>query len=61
MLWILVDEGPTNNTANRFNRYRIQKVSEENDGTYQVIAIKYDHAKYDYVNKGEADYGNRKV
>ena len=25
MLWILVDEGPTNNTANRFNRYRIQK------------------------------------
>ncbi len=60
-LWVLVDEGPTNNSNNQFNRYRIQKVSEENDGTYQVIAIKYDHAKYDYVNKGQADYGNRKT
>mgnify|MGYP001448066838 CR=1 FL=1 len=61
MLWILVDEGPTNNSANQFNRYKVQKVSENNDGTYQVIGIKYDHAKYDYVNKGEADYGNRRT
>ena len=61
MLWILVDEGPTNNTANRFNRYKVQKITENNDGTYQIIGIKYDHAKYDFVNKGEADYGNRKT
>ena len=61
MLWILVDEGPTNNTANRFNRYKVQKITENNDGTYSIIGIKYDHAKYDFVNKGEADYGQRKT
>jgi predicted phage tail protein len=61
MLWILVDEGSTNNTVNRFNRYKIQKITENNDGTYSIIGIKYDHAKYDFVNKGEADYSNRKT
>ena len=61
MLWILVDEGPTNNTENRFNRYKVQKITENNDGTYSIIGIKYDHAKYDFVNKGEADYGQRKT
>tara|TARA_B100000035_G_scaffold191766_1_gene163711 strand:+ start:3802 stop:6411 length:2610 start_codon:yes stop_codon:yes gene_type:complete len=61
MLWILVDEGPTNNTAHRFNRYKVQKITENNDGTYSIIGIKYDHAKYDFVNKGEADYGQRKT
>ena len=61
MLWILVDEGPTNNTTNRFNRYKVQKITENNDGTYSIIGIKYDHAKYDFVNKGEADYGQRKT
>ena len=61
MLWILVDESGTNNPSNRFNRYRVQKITENPDGTYQVVGIKYDHAKYDYVNKGKADYGNRKT
>lgn len=61
MLWILVDEGGTNNNRNRFNRYRVQKITENPDGTYQIVGIKYDHAKYDYVNKGKADYGNRKT
>ena len=61
MLWILVDEGGTNNPRNRFNRYKVQKITENNDGTYSIIGIKYDHAKYDFVNKGEADYGQRKT
>ena len=61
MLWILVDEAPINNTTNRFNRYKVQKITENNDGTYSIIGIKYDHAKYDFVNKGEADYGQRKT
>ncbi len=61
MMWILVNEGSTNNVNNRFNRYKVQKVTENGDGTYQIIGIKYDHAKYDYVNKGETDYGNRRT
>jgi len=61
MMWILVNEGSTNNVNNQFNRYKVQKISENDDGTYQIIGIKYDHAKYDYVNKGQADYGNRRT
>jgi len=57
MMWILVNEGSTNNSLNQFNRYRIQKISEDADGTFNVIGITYDHAKYDYVNKEEVDYG----
>ena len=57
MMWILVNEGSTNNALNQFNRYRIQKITEDADGTFNVIGITYDHAKYDYVNKEEVDYG----
>jgi len=57
MLWILVNEGSNNNSLHQFNRYRIQKISEDADGTFSVIGITYDHAKYDYVNKQQLDYG----
>jgi predicted phage tail protein len=57
MMWILVYEGSVNNSDNRFNRYRIQKITEDVEGTFQVIAILYDHAKYDYVNTGKSEYG----
>jgi predicted phage tail protein len=45
-LWILVDE--TNSTA--FRRYRVQKVSEQSQGTFDVVAIKYDPRKFDFVD-----------
>ena len=38
----------------------IQKITEQERGTFQVIAIKYDEAKYDYVNKASASYGSSK-
>ena len=61
MLWILVDEGPSNNQDKQFNRYRIQKITENNDGTFSVIGIQYDHAKYDFVNTGVASYGGART
>jgi len=45
--------------------YRVQSVKEEGDGTYAVIGIKYDKAKFPYVNGGDTatlktgGYGNR--
>lgn len=60
MMWILVNEDSTNNSNNQFNRYRIQKITEDIEGTFQVIAIKYDHAKYDFVDKGDAEYGAKR-
>lgn len=60
MLWVLVNEGPTNNSANQFNRYRVQKITEEDAGTYQVIALKYDHSKYDFINTGVEQSFSRK-
>ncbi len=59
-MWILVDEGSTNNSNHKFNRYRVQKITEDIEGTFQVIAIKYDHAKYDFVNEGDAEYGAKR-
>ena len=59
-MWILVNESSTNNSNNQFNRYRIQKITEDVEGTFQVIAIKYDHAKYDFVEKGDAEYGAKR-
>ncbi len=60
MMWILVYEGSVNNSDNRFNRYRIQKITEDVEGTFQVIAILYDHAKYEYVNDDKSEYGATK-
>ena len=45
--------------------YRVQSVKEEGDGTYTIIAIKYDKAKFPYVNGGDTatlktgGYGSR--
>jgi predicted phage tail protein len=61
MMWILVNEGATNNYGNQFNRYRVQKITEDADGTFSIIGIKYDHAKYDYVNTDEVDYGGTRL
>jgi len=61
MMWILVYEGSVNNRDNRFNRYRVQKITEDADGTFSIIGIKYDHAKYDYVNTDEVDYGGTRL
>ena len=60
MMWILVNEGSVNNAENQFNRYRVQKITEDADGSFSIIGIKYDHAKYDYVNTNEVDYGGRR-
>jgi predicted phage tail protein len=59
MLWVLVNEASSTNSDNQFNRYRVQKVTEEGDGSYQVIGIKYDHAKYEYVNSGVEQRSSR--
>jgi len=50
-LWIMVDES----NGNAFRRYRVQKVSEQSSGTYEIIAIKYDPRKFEFV---ESDAGN---
>jgi len=34
--------------------YRVQSVKEEGDGTYSVIGIKYDKAKFPFVNGGDS-------
>jgi predicted phage tail protein len=49
-LWIMVDE--SDETA--FRRYRIQKVTEASNGTYEVIGIKYDQRKFDFMNSTSA-------
>lgn len=50
-LWIMVDES----NGNAFRRYRVQKVSEQSQGNFEVIGIKYDQRKFDFV---ETDAGN---
>lgn len=47
-MWGLVKEG----TSNRYKEpyYRVQSVKENGDGTYNVIAIKYDAEKYGVIN-----------
>jgi predicted phage tail protein len=47
----MVDES----NGNAFRRYRVQKVSEQTAGTYEIIAIKYDPQKFEFV---ESDAGN---
>jgi len=54
-LWILVDE--SNSTG--FRRYRIQKVSEQPTGIFEVIAIKYDQRKFDFVNSSSGTLSSR--
>ncbi len=56
VLWLLIRE-TANNEGNRFNRYRVQKVTEDTKGTFEVVAIKYDDAKYDFINSGVSNYG----
>lgn len=50
-LWIMVDE--SNEYA--FRRYRIQRVSEQSQGIFEVIGIKYDQRKFDFM---ETETGN---
>jgi predicted phage tail protein len=54
-MWIMVDESD----SNAFRRYRIQKVSEQGNGTYEVIGIKYDERKFDFVNSGSGTLSSR--
>lgn len=49
--WILVDESDDK----AFRLYRVQEVTEETNGTYQVVAIKYDQRKYDFMNDETKD------
>ena len=62
-MWGLVKEN-TNTQHQKEPMYRVQSVKEEGDGTYTVIAIKYDKSKFPYV-EGETDtlrsvsYGSR--
>jgi predicted phage tail protein len=49
--WILVNESDTK----AFRRYRVQEISEESNGTYQVIGIKYDPKKFEFMNDGTKD------
>jgi len=44
--WILVKETDTK----AFRRYRVQEISEEPNGTYQIVAIKYDQRKFDFMD-----------
>jgi len=54
-LWILVDES----SGNGFRRYRVQKVAEQSSGTFEVIAIKYDQRKFDFVNSSAGSISSR--
>jgi predicted phage tail protein len=63
-MWALVKEVP--GVQHRQEpMYRVQSVKEEGDGTYSVVGIKYDKAKFPYVNGGDAEtlrsgnYGGR--
>ena len=47
----MVDES----NGNAFRRYRVQKVAEQSSGTYEIIAIKYDPQKFEFV---ESDAGS---
>lgn len=49
--WILVNESDTK----AFRRYRVQEIAEEANGTYQVIAIKYDPKKFEFMEDGAKD------
>lgn len=63
-MWGLVKE-VSDRQHNKEPMYRVQSVKEEGDGTYTVIAIKYDKAKFPYVNGGDSatlrsgNYGGR--
>lgn len=43
--WVLVDESKTKS----FRRYRVQEISEDPNGTYQIIGIKYDEQKFEFM------------
>tara|TARA_R100000734_G_scaffold4091_1_gene3597 strand:+ start:1400 stop:3988 length:2589 start_codon:yes stop_codon:yes gene_type:complete len=63
-MWALVKEN-SERQLDKEPMYRVQSVKEEGDGTYSVIGIKYDKAKFAYVNGGDSatlktgGYGNR--
>lgn len=49
--WILVKESEEKS----FRRYRIQEISEEGNGTYNVVAIKYDQKKFEFMESETKD------
>jgi len=52
-MWGIVKEEP-NQQSRKNPMYRVQSVKEEGDGTYSVIGIKYDKAKFPFVNGGDS-------
>ena len=52
-MWALVKENDTRQTEKE-PMYRVQTIKENGDNTYTIIGIKYDKAKYDYVDGGSA-------
>ena len=46
----LIARGRSDST---FRAYKVQSVKEGADKSYDVVAIRYDEAKYDYVNNGQ--------
>ena len=52
-MWALVNESP--NTPEYFPRYRVQSVKENKDGTYEIVAIKYNPDKFQYMRTGNLD------
>ena len=52
-MWALVKENESRQ-LNKEPMYRVQSVKENGDNTYTIIGIKYDKAKYDYVDGGSA-------
>jgi predicted phage tail protein len=43
--WVLVNESDTQ----AFRRYRVQEISEEPNGSYQIVASKYDPQKFEFM------------
>ena len=52
-MWALVKENASRNVAKE-PMYRVQTVKENGDNTFTIIGIKYDKAKFDYVDGGDA-------
>ena len=48
-VWLLVEEA----SEKHFRRYRVQSVKDNSDGTYEVVAILYNHDKWDYIDDGQ--------
>lgn len=52
-MWAIANENK--DVPEFFPQYRVQSIKEGNDGIYEIVAIRYNREKFDYMEDGELD------